>query len=71
MDATGKISKEKADEIIINNTQNIKDAAAEFGVNPGILAATIYAEQRLNVNWKDHWIDPLAADVLDVSLGVS
>ena len=71
LDATGKISKEKADEIIINNTQNIKDAAAEFGVNPGILAATIYAEQRLNVNWKDHWIDPLAADVLDVSLGVS
>ena len=69
-DSTGHRSKKGADKIIKNNAQNIKDAASEFGVNPAILAATIYAEQRLNVNWKDDFVDPLASDVLDVSLGV-
>ncbi len=70
IDPSGKRSKEVADQIIMDNAQNIKDAATEFGVNPAILAATIYAEQRLNVNWVDDWTDyPLF--VFDTSIGVS
>ena len=69
-DPTGHRSKEAADKIIKDNAQYIKDAAAEFGVNPAILAACIYAEQRLNVDWKDDLTDrPLY--FFDTSVGIS
>ena len=71
VDSSGFRSKEVADKIIKDNATYIISAAEEFGVNPGILAATIYAEQRLNVDWKDDLIDPIAAEMADVSLGVS
>lgn len=65
-------SKEEADKIIIDNAQNIKSAAAKFGVNPAILAAVIYAEQRLNVDWKDKLFDDIGGFYgLNTSVGVA
>ncbi|HHV99252.1 MAG TPA: RHS repeat-associated core domain-containing protein [Clostridiaceae bacterium] len=69
-DPTGHRTKEAADKIIKDNAQYIKDAAEEFGVNPAILAACIYTEQRLNVNWIDDLTDR-ALYFFDTSIGVS
>ena len=75
VDPSGLSSQKEADEIIKENAEYIFSAAQEFGVNPIILAATIYAEQRLNVDWKDNYVDPLVSTLVsslaDVSLGVS
>ncbi len=71
-DPTGKRSKKAADRVITDNSQFIINAAAEFGVNPGILAATIYAEQRLNVNWIDDATDGIGGFYgIDTSIGVA
>lgn len=71
-DPTGKRSKKDADRVITDNSQFIINAAAEFGVNPGILAATIYAEQRLNVNWIDDATDGIGGFYgIDTSIGVA
>jgi len=71
-DAGGR-SKEVGDKVITDNADYIKQAAAEFGVDPAALAATIYAEQRLNVDWKDDYLDGVIGfyGVLDTSIGVS
>lgn len=71
-DPTGNRSQKDADQIIRDNAQFIINAAAEFGVNPGILAATIYAEQRLNVNWIDDVTDGIGGFYgIDTSIGVA
>ena len=71
-DPSGYRSKEEADKIIRDNSQNIKDAASKFGVNPAILAATIYAEQRLNVDWKDDITDSIGGFYgINTSIGVA
>ena len=73
IDLTGYRSKEASDQIIRDNADYIKNAAIEFGVDPAILAATIYTEQRLNVDWKDDYLDGIVGfyGVLDTSIGVS
>ena len=72
VDPTGLRSEEDADEIIKNNIQNIIIAAEKFGVNPAILAATIYAEQRLNVDWVDDITDGICGFYgIDTSIGVA
>ena len=70
VDPCGLRSKEAADKIIKDNAAYIISAAEEFGVNPGILAATIYAEQRLNVNWVDDATDAFA-HIFDTSIGIA
>ncbi|MBE7052211.1 MAG: RHS repeat-associated core domain-containing protein [Ruminococcaceae bacterium] len=71
VDPSGLRSKEAADKIIKDNASYIISAAQNFGVNPGILAATIYAEQRLNVDWKDDYIDGIVGFYgMDTSIGI-
>ena len=71
IDPSGLRSKKAADKIIKDNATYIISAAEEFGVNPGILAATIYAEQRLNVDWKDDYIDGIVGFYgVDTSIGI-
>lgn len=70
-DINGRRSKSEADQIIIDNAQNIKNAASKFGVNPVILASTIYAEQRLNIDWKDDITDGIGFYGVNTSIGVA
>ena len=70
IDPSGLRSKEEATQIIEENSQNIKDAAEEFDIDPAILASVIYTEQNLNVNWIDDLTDVLFW-VFDTSIGVS
>ena len=71
IDSSGLRPKEWADKIIKDNAIYIISAAEEFEIDPGILAATIYAEQRLNVNWIDDYIDGIAGFYgIDTSIGV-
>ena len=53
IDPTGNVSEELAAQRIKNNASNIILAGEEFGVNPAILAATIYAEQVKNVTYTE------------------
>ena len=72
VDPSGNLSKKVADEIISNNAQNIIDAAAFFNVDPVILASTIYAELRLNVNWVDALTDKICGFYgIDTSIGIA
>lgn len=72
VDENGLRSQKEADRIIRNNTAYIISAAQEFGVNPSILAATIYAEQRLNVDWKDDVTDTIGGFYgINTSIGVA
>ena len=70
-DTDGLRSKKDADAIIKNNAEYIISAAKEFNIDPGVLAATIYAEQRLNVDWKDDYIDGICGFYgVDTSIGI-
>ena len=71
LDSSGLVSEEIATNVITKNRNYIKMHSKEFKVNPGILAAIIFAEQRLNYSFKDDLIDPLVSDYFDVSLGVA
>lgn len=70
-DPSGLVSKKNAEKVITKNKTHIIASSLEFKVNPGILAAIIYSEQRLNYDFKDDIIDPMVIDFLDVSLGVA
>jgi len=62
----------KADNVIKDNAEFIKKAAKEYGVNPGILGACIYAEHVLNVDTLDSLTDVFAGNRgVDTSIGVS
>jgi hypothetical protein len=69
VDPDGKTSEKKTVEKLEKNIQNIMDAAAEFNVDPVIIAGCIYAEQRLNVNIIDTLTDVLLY-FLDTSVGL-
>ena len=63
---------------IRNNSQHILDAAEHFGVSPNALAAIIYAEHYLNVNWIDvatdyplSFLDFLDWEMLSPSVGIA
>lgn len=69
IDINGYISVKAAKKIIMDNADAIKDAAEEFDVDPVTIAGCIYAEQVLNVDWKDMLFDsPLS--FLDTSIGI-
>ena len=70
VDPSGYLSSKESDDILTENASYIKDAAKKFGVNPGILAAVIYTELRLNVDSVDKYTD-LPLHFLDTSIGVS
>ena len=57
----------KANEKIKENTEYIINAATKFGLTPADVAMVIYAEQCINVDWKDAVIDPFVSP-LNVSL---
>ena len=74
IDPTGNGNRfqEEADKIIKANKQYIKNAAQKFQVNPYILAATIYADQRLNVDWVDDLTDGIGGFYgINTSIGVA
>ncbi len=64
-----KEKENKAKAVIQTNKHHILNAANKHGVNPGILASTIYAEQARNVNLLDDF-DIYRAHKDDVSLGI-
>jgi hypothetical protein len=68
-DLDGKSSEKNTVKLLHDNAQNIIAAGKEFGVDPVVIAACIYGEQRLNVNWIDHLTDR-AAFFLDTSVGI-
>lgn len=55
---------------IKNNAQNIIDAANHYGVDPRIVAGVIYAEQSINVNFKDTLTNWLAFYGVNTSVGL-
>ena len=59
-----------ANSVIQDNATYIRNAANMFGLQPVDVAMVIYAEQCINVDWKDEVIDPLLAPTLNVSLGL-
>ena len=69
VDPTGWISWEKASEIIKRNADAIINAGNYYKVNPAIIAACIYTEQCLNVNWIDSLTDKIGYR-LDTSIGI-
>lgn len=72
VDPTGNVSEKIAAQRIKNNASYIIAAGKEFGVNPAILAATIYAEQVLNVNYTEGAEDFAQAMLgMDCSVGIS
>ena len=60
----------RANGVIQENASYIRSAANMFGLQPVDVAMAIYAEQCINVDWKDEVIDPLLAPTLNVSLGL-
>lgn len=60
----------RANGVIQDNATYICNAANIFGLDPVDVAMVIYAEQCINVDWKDEVIDPLLAPTLNVSLGL-
>ena len=63
---------EKATKVILENRQAIVKAADEFNVDAQTIAASIYTEQSLNVNWIDTLTDWLGATgLIDMSIGVA
>lgn len=62
-------SEKKAIQIIMDNKAAIIGAGKEFSVNPGIIAACIYTEQALNVDWKDALTDR-SLYFFDTSIGI-
>lgn len=60
----------RANGVIQENAAYIRDAANMFGLDPASVAMCIYAEQCLNVDWKDEVVDPWLAPTFDVSLGL-
>ena len=60
----------RANGVIQENAAYIRSAANMFGLQPVDVAMVIYAEQCINVDWKDEVIDPFLAPTLDVSLGL-
>ena len=72
IDSTGNVSEKAATQRIKKNASNIISAGKKFGVNPSILAATIYAEQVLNVNYTEGVEDFTQAVLgMDCSVGIS
>lgn len=72
IDPTGNVSEEVAMQRIKENVTHIVSAGKEFGVNPAILAATIFAEQVINVNYTEAIEDYIQAVLgLDCSVGIS
>ena len=69
VDIQGYISVEAASRLIQINAEAIKMAGEEFGVDPVVIAGCIYAEQILNVDWKDTLTD-LPLSFLDTSIGI-
>ncbi len=61
---------ERANDVIQENATYIRNAANIFGLESVDVAMVIYAEQCINVDWKDEIIDPIVASTLDVSLGL-
>ena len=61
VDPDGKVSEALAKRRIRDSAQYIVSAANEYGVNPGILAAVIYAEQVLNVTYTENIEDAAQA----------
>jgi RHS repeat-associated protein len=59
-DPTGMTSEEVASKIIKDNAAQIIKMGSEYGVDPAVIAGSIYAEQVLNVDWKDHVTDGIA-----------
>ena len=71
-DSSGNVSEKVADNVIRDNAQHIIKAAEEFDVDLQILAGVIYAEQRLNVDWKDDLTDWLGSTgLIDTSVGIA
>ena len=60
----------RANCVIQENASYIRNAAKMFGLRPVDVAMVIYAEQCINVDWKDEIIDPILAPTLNVSLGL-
>ena len=60
----------RANGVIQENAAYIRSAANMFGLQPVDVAMVIYAEQCINVDWKDEVIDPMLAPTLNVSLGL-
>ena len=60
----------RANGVIQENAAYIRSAANMFGLQPVDVAMVIYAEQCMNVDWKDEIIYPLLAPILNVSLGL-
>lgn len=64
--------------VIKNNAGYIKNAAEKYHVDPAIVAGVIYAENMINVDWKDHYVEPYFAelfpklsDFIGISLGMA
>ena len=71
IDKNGFTSEVEAEKIIKDNADTIIKAGEKFNVNPAIIAGCIYAEQTINVDVKDKYIDPLVYSYgIDVSLGI-
>ena len=69
IDLYGNVSEEAAKEKIEENKEEIIAAGKEFNVDPAIIAACIYVEQVLNVNWMDSLSDLLCYS-FDTSIGI-
>ena len=70
-DKNGFTSEAEAEKIIKDNAATIIKAGKKFNVNPAIIAGCIYAEQTMNVDAKDKYIDPLVYSYgIDVSIGI-
>ena len=70
-DKNGSTSEAEAEKIIKDNAATIIKAGKKFNVNPAIIAGCIYAEQTMNVDAKDKYIDPLVYSYgIDVSIGI-
>ncbi len=69
VDRNGLVSEEEASEIIKKYADEIIAAGEEFGVDPVAIAACIYIEQVLNVNWIDYLTDYFLS-FFDTSIGI-
>jgi RHS repeat-associated protein len=72
VDPTGHISEKAADKLIEDNAQFIIEAAEKVGIDPAILAACIYTEQRNNVGFTENledWFQMMLG--MDCSVGIA
>ena len=69
IDPTGLVSKDAASKIIKRNVKYIKNAGLYYKVNPSIIAACIYTEQVMNVNFIDTLTD-VPGYFIDTSIGI-